>query len=174
MLERKVLAAVGHRVEREIGAPHPYYKQVERRRPDGTVFFEKIKREIPPGVSVHDEHVLKTVRKRAHHLEYWFSFLGISLGWTAVVGIVPVVGALYNVYMGIGTLRMSMGIEGGLSAWIFTTMLANIVVDFALTFIPIIGGSFHAIYKPNARNALVLDQYLRRRAYVALSSATLK
>lgn len=171
MLERKFVTAVGHRIEREFGAPHPYYKVVVRSAPDGTVYTENVKRDMPEGISKHDQHVLKAVRKRAHHLEYWFSFIGIHLGWCAVVGIIPVVGAIYNIYMGIGTLRMAMGITGGLSPWIFTVMLANIVIDFALTFIPIVGSSFHAIYKSNARNAVVLDHYLRRRASMDLSSS---
>lgn len=70
----------------------PFFEQVpvldKRGQPTGKV--KKVKKGIPHGVSDHDARVLKTVRRRAYHLDLsLFSLFGMKFGWSAIIGLVP-------------------------------------------------------------------------------------
>ena len=51
-------------------------------------------RDLPPGLSERDARILRAVQNRAYRLDRGFSILGFRFGWTALVGVVPVVGDL--------------------------------------------------------------------------------
>ena len=46
----------------------------------------RFKREIPPGLSARDVMILKSVKRRAYHLDKGFSVCGMQFGWTFIIG----------------------------------------------------------------------------------------
>lgn len=46
----------------------------------------RYQREIPPGLSKRDARILKSVKRRAHHLDTGLSLCGFRVGWTFFFG----------------------------------------------------------------------------------------
>ena len=49
-------------------------------------------REVPPGLSKHDEKILRKLKKRAHTLDNGFNMCGLRFGWTFIIGLIPIAG----------------------------------------------------------------------------------
>ncbi|KAG6816639.1 hypothetical protein H0H87_004385 [Tephrocybe sp. NHM501043] len=120
------------------------------------------KRAIPPGLSARDEKILKSVQKRAHYLDKGFSILGFRFGWTFFIGLIPVVGdaanASLNYYLVIRKAR-----QADIPSWLLQRMLFHNIVGAGVGFIPFVGDIVFAVYKPNSRNAALLEEMLRVR-----------
>ena len=154
---------VKKKVEHGFGVQDPYYVVQEVSQEDGTTKVDKVKREIPEGISKHDEEILEKVKKRAWRLELFFSLLGLNVGWGALIGLIPVVGDLVNLYLAYGTFKLASQIEGGLTSWEDSKMVANAGVNSALGFVPFVGDVAAAVYKGNTRNAILLNDILVKR-----------
>jgi hypothetical protein len=48
----------------------------------------------------------------------------------------------------------------GIPLWLFVRMVLNIFVDLMLSFVPIIGGMLHLLFKANAYNYQMLSDWL--------------
>ncbi|KAH0564949.1 hypothetical protein GP486_001657 [Trichoglossum hirsutum] len=124
---------------------------------------------VPPGISLHDAKVLRKVKRRAHHLDSaLFSFLGVRFGWSSVIGIVPVIGDVLDMFMALTVIDACKTIEGGLNSRILIKMYLNIVFDLAIGLVPFLGDIADAMYKCNSRNAILLEKLLRKRGLLAL------
>ncbi|KAG9030699.1 hypothetical protein FS837_003194, partial [Tulasnella sp. UAMH 9824] len=125
------------------------------------------KRELPPGLSDRDAKILKKVKKRAHYLDKGFSICGLRFGWTAVIGLIPVVGdvtdAGLNYFLVLRICR-----QADLPAWLTRQMLFNNAVSAGVGFVPVVGDLILAIWKANSRNAALLEEFLRVRGEEAL------
>lgn len=127
--------------------------------------IKKIRKQPPKeGLSPNDMKILKKFNKKAWNLDMLFSFCGVRLGWSAVIGIIPVIGDCINIYLSIQLVRMAQNIDGGLPVAIQSKMMANITLDFLLGITPVLGIVAGALYKSNSRNSLILEHYLRERA----------
>lgn len=102
--------------------------------------------------------------KKAWHLDMLFSLCGIRLGWSAVIGIIPVIGDIINIYLSLKLIKLAQNIDGGLPVTVQSKMMGNISIDFMLGLVPVLGMVAGAIYKSNSRNSLILEHYLRDRA----------
>ncbi|EKM58447.1 uncharacterized protein PHACADRAFT_117417 [Phanerochaete carnosa HHB-10118-sp] len=120
------------------------------------------KRELPPGLSERDAKVLKSVKRRAHHLDKGFNLCGVRFGWTFIIGIVPGAGdvadAALNYYLVVRKAR-----QAEIPDWLLRKMLTNNAVSAAAGFIPLLGDVVLAAFKANSRNAALLEEYLRIR-----------
>jgi hypothetical protein len=69
----------------------PYFESVPATRLDGKPSgkMKKMPKALPPGISEHDAKVLVKVKRRAHRLDAGWSFLGMRVGWSSVIGIIP-------------------------------------------------------------------------------------
>ncbi|KAF5094868.1 hypothetical protein D0Z00_003368 [Geotrichum galactomycetum] len=112
---------------------------------------------------------MQRVSRRAWNLDYLFSFCGYRLGWTAVIGLLPLVGDVLNAYLSFTVIRLANRIEGGLPIVLLAQMTGNVVLDFLLGITPILGSIAGALYKANSRNSLVLEHYLKERARANLA-----
>ncbi|ODQ64416.1 hypothetical protein NADFUDRAFT_27170, partial [Nadsonia fulvescens var. elongata DSM 6958] len=121
------------------------------------------KRPIPLGISDHDSHILTRVRKQAYRLEWEFSLFGLSVGWTAVFGVIPILGDLLKLWTSYQLIRQCDRIEGGLTNAIRGQMAINMVIDFVIGITPILGTFADALYKANSRNSILLEEILIRR-----------
>lgn len=144
-----------------LGVEDPYYEYVPIQKKNGTK-YKKITRRVPEGISQHDTSILETFKKRAYRYDYWFKLLGVQFGWASIVSVVPVVGTVIQTYWSLQLLGLARKIQGGLPLDLQLLFLLNIVIDFGLGFIPIIGSLIEIGYKANSRNFLLLEKHLER------------
>ncbi|AGO12258.1 AaceriAEL101Cp [[Ashbya] aceris (nom. inval.)] len=146
----------------------PYFEEVEfEKRPfwGGSTKVVKRRREkvIPDYIPKKDKSVLRRLKKRAYGMDMAFGLCGMRFGWLGVLGMLPVVGDIAGVVMSLLTLREANGIQGGLPLSVMLTFLLNIVVDFVVGLIPLVGDMISIAYKANSRNVLVLERYLNQK-----------
>lgn len=60
-------------------------------------------------------------------------------------------------------MRTCGEIEGGMPGSLKTKMLLNVIVDFFIGLVPFVGDIADALYKCNSRNAILLENYLRKQ-----------
>ena len=92
----------------------------------------------------------------------WFSFLGVKFGWSNLVGIVPIAGPIVSAYWSLSLLMTARKLDDGLPLDIQGIFITNIVIDFLLGLIPIVGDLIEIGYKANLRNFLLLEKHLYR------------
>lgn len=141
----------------------PYYHQIQSVDANGKTVFTKVKREIPEGISSNDVKVLEAIKLRAYRLELFFSVLGCNVGWSAVIGIIPVVGSIWVAYLSYKTIEIASAIDGGLTNWQRSKMMYNAAVNSAVGFVPLVGDVVQAVFKGNTRNAALLEEILIER-----------
>ncbi|PRT57092.1 hypothetical protein B9G98_04712 [Wickerhamiella sorbophila] len=163
--------AFKEKVEHEFGVEDPYYKEEEEVAEDGTVTTKRVKREVPAGISANDASVLKKTKLHAYRLELWFSMCGLNVGWSAVIGIIPLVGSALCAWLAFNTVSMADKIDGGLTNWQKSRMYYNATVTSAVGFIPLVGDIIQAVYKGSTRNAMLLEEILIERGQKNLSAA---
>jgi hypothetical protein len=82
-----------------------------------------------------------------------------------VIGIIPVVGDIVNLYLSLQLVKLAQTIDdGGLPSLVVSKMMTNIMIDFALGLTPVLGIVAGALYKANSRNSLILSHFLTKRA----------
>ncbi|KKY39344.1 putative ph domain-containing protein [Diaporthe ampelina] len=131
---------VGDKLEDNFGPENPRYDIFVTE--DGR--RKKLKKSLPPGLSAHDEGVLKTVQRKAYRYEWWIDIISLINALTLI--------------------RAARKVQGGLPAPTLVAMLLWALVDFAIKLIPIIGDILTAIIKPNTRNCMRVEALLRDRA----------
>lgn len=134
----------------------------------GPVTKKKMKRprQIPEGLSHNDERVLKRVMRRAYHLDMLFNVFGYKVGWSGIVGVVPVIGDLTGIVFSLLLFKTAREVDGGLPWDVQGYFLLNIIVDFLLGLVPIVGDFVEVMYKANSRNALVLEKHLKEKGRI--------
>lgn len=156
---------VGDKLEDNFGPENPRYDIFVTE--DGR--RKKLKKESPPGLSAHDERVLKTVQRKAYRYEWWFDChcccgIHVQFGTVTLWGLLPVVGDIISLFNALTLIRAARKIQGGLPAPTFVAMLLWALVDFVIKLVPIVGDILTAIIKPNTRNCMRVEALLRQRA----------
>ncbi|KOS19088.1 putative membrane protein [Escovopsis weberi] len=163
-------------VTNKFGSEDPYFEQVPATRLDGrpTGKVKKRKKALPPGISEHDGKVLTKVKRRAYRLDMsLFNFLGIRFGWSSVLGLIPAAGDSLDAFMALMVFRTCCQVEGGLPNSLKFWMLMNIVVDFFIGLVPILGDLADALFRANTRNAMLLEKHLREKGQKELRKSGL-
>lgn len=78
--------------------------------------------------------------------------------------IVPSIGDFADALMALWLAKKASKIDGGLPATLYAKMISNIMFDFAIGLIPIVGDIIDAVYRANTRNAWLLHVYLMAKA----------
>ncbi|KAI7786593.1 PH domain-containing protein [Diaporthe eres] len=156
---------VGDKLEDNFGPENPRYDIFVTE--DGR--RKKLKKSLPPGLSAHDECVLKTVQRKAYRYEWWIDChcccgLHIQFGTVTLWGLLPVVGDIISLINALTLIRAARKVQGGLPAPTLAAMLLWALIDFAIKLIPIVGDILTAIIKPNTRNCMRVEALLRQRA----------
>jgi len=131
---------------------------------------KKRKRAIPPGISAQDAAVLKAVRRRARLLDRGISFCGMKFGWNFIIGLVPIAGNVTSAVLN-SVLVVRKARQADLPLWLLSRMLANNAFPIGFGFIPVVGDFIMAAYKPNSRNAALLEQFLCTRGQELLQKS---
>jgi len=164
---------LGETIQNNFGREDPYFETVPATRLNGTPTGKTKRRRkaLPPGISEHDAKVLTKVKRRAYRLDMsLFNCCGIRFGWSSLIGIIPAIGDVIDAFMAIMVMRTCEQIEGGLPANVQMKMHINIVFDFGIGLVPILGDIADALFRANTRNAVVLEKYLREKGAKALKA----
>ncbi|KAK9468371.1 ph domain-containing protein [Lipomyces arxii] len=155
------------------GTEDPYFEEIPQDEINGRPKkAKKRKRPPPPGLSENDKKVLTRVKRRAYYLDMALCSCccGVGVGWSSVIGFIPVIGDVIALYLSLSVLRTAAMVDGGLPGWLQSKMMANIVIDFMIGLIPFAGDVIDVLYKANSRNALLLEKFLRDRGAANLKT----
>jgi len=162
---------LGETAKNHFGKEDPYFETVPATRLSGKhkKKGKKMPKAIPPGISEHDAKVLTKVKRRAYRLDMClFNFMGIQFGWGSVIGIVPAIGDALDLFMALMVVKTCDGVEGKLDQNVRNKMIMNVILDFVVGLIPFLGDLVDAMYKCNTRNAVLLEEFLRKRGQLAI------
>jgi len=84
--------------------------------------------------------------------------VGRKVGLDAVIGLVPVVGDLVSA--GIGLYLVSEARELGASRWLQARMVGNLLLDFLVGAVPVLGDFFDVLMRAHQRNLRMLQREL--------------
>lgn len=107
--------------------------------------------------------MILSLRKRCYRMELMFSFWGMKFGWLNVVKIVPVIGDICALCLSLMVFRDVRNATEGLPTDITAQCLFNIVVDFTFSLVPIVGDIVSVAYKPNCRNAMLIEEHIDQK-----------
>lgn len=113
-----------------------------------------------------DERRRKTERldRLAHWLDDRFEIpgTGIRFGLDGLLGLVPVVGDtatnLVSLYLVVEARRLDA------SGWTITRMLFNVLIDWLVGLVPLVGDIFDIGFKANRRNIAILKKQIDKSA----------
>ncbi|KAG0146317.1 hypothetical protein CROQUDRAFT_657471 [Cronartium quercuum f. sp. fusiforme G11] len=130
------------------------------------------KRDVPPGLSKKEERILRKIRKRANRLDKGFSICGFRFGWTAIIGLVPVLGDVVDASLSyILVIRPARKCE--LPPLLVERMLLNQAVATTIGLVPVVGDLLMAVWKVNSRNAALFEDFLIARGKANLEPTTI-
>lgn len=148
---------------RYLGLEDPYYETVYIPRPndpEGVPDSKRVRRPVPAGITKRDEDTLASIKRWAYRMDMWFLVLGLKAGVGSLVGLVPVVGPVVNCACLLYIYYLSTRLEGGLPWFLHVQVVFNIVLDFALGSIPVVGDLVRFGFKCNSRNFLMVNKHL--------------
>ena len=120
---------------------------------------------IPDLDPYEDEYTpqLRRIEKLAHLLDARFEIPGtkIRFGWDGIIGLLPGIGdtltLLPQLYLIYEALRLKLGTGTILK------MLLNILIDWLVGTIPVVGDLFDVAFKSNLRNAKLVAEAIREK-----------
>ncbi len=108
-----------------------------------------------------EEATLKRVEALATLLDARFELFGVRFGLDALIGLIPGVGdaatGLLSTYIIIEAAR------AGASPIILLQMVFNVLIDFIVGAVPVIGDIFDVAFRANVKNAELLKRHLEKR-----------
>ena len=106
---------------------------------------------------------LRRIEKLAHLFDAQFAIPGtkIRFGWDGLIGLLPGVGdtltLLPQLYLIFEALRFKLGKRTLLK------MLLNVLIDWLVGTIPVVGDIFDVAFKSNLRNAKLVAEAIRQK-----------
>jgi hypothetical protein len=105
---------------------------------------------------------LAKVRRLATLLDAEFEIAGRKVGWDAIVGLVPVVGDIAMAVVGAYPIYVAR--KHNLGKTVQARMAANLLIDWAVGEIPVLGDLFDVAFKANLKNADLLERAAKNRS----------
>ena len=106
---------------------------------------------------------LRRIQRVAHLLDARFSIPGteVRFGWDGLIGLISAVGdtltLLPQLYLLFDAIRLRLGWPTVLK------MLLNVLIDWAVGTIPVLGDVFDIAFKSNLRNANLVAEAIRQK-----------
>ena len=132
----------------------------------------EVKRRVDPVVAPFAGQVravldvdLKTDVERAKRLatllDSQFSVAGVKFGLDAIVGLIPGVGDLATTLAGLYPVWVAQ--RHGLGKLVKGRMLLNLLIDFLVGSVPVLGDVFDVGFKANLKNVSLLEKALAKK-----------
>lgn len=106
-------------------------------------------------------HTARTITKL---LDNNFEFLGFKFGLDPLIGLIPGIGELITAALSL--YLVWIGWQAKISTSTIIRMVLNVVLDFALGIIPIVGDITDFFYKSNTLNLKLLEQALNHNEVI--------
>jgi hypothetical protein len=149
----------------------PYFETVPATRL-GFKTKKKLPKAHPPGLTEKEAQTLTKAKRRAYRLDLALGeFMGIKIGWGAVIGIIPGIGDVLDMFFCLLVYRTICSVEPPLDTGLKMKMKFNIVIDFLLGIVPFLGDIADAAYKCNTKNVILFEEELRKRGKKRLKGA---
>ena len=103
---------------------------------------------------------MKAAEELANFLDGRFKFLKVRFGMNGVFGLIPVVGDLLVAFLSL--YLVWIGIKMRLPATAISQMLSNILTNFIIGLVPVIGDFIDFFHHANFKNLKILKQYTKR------------
>jgi len=104
---------------------------------------------------------LERVRKLAKLLDAQFSFAGIRFGWDGIIGLVPVIGDMATALVGVYPIHIAR--KHRFSKMLQWRMAGNLLIDWGVGGIPLLGDAFDVAFKANLKNLALLERAAAKR-----------
>ncbi|KAF9166010.1 hypothetical protein DFQ26_008856 [Actinomortierella ambigua] len=124
-------------------------------------FFKRGKKE-PIHLTPHEVEILAKVKRRAKALDTAIDLGFAKIGLDPIIGLIPVAGDVVTTAMGLNVVRTAK--QADIPDWLVRKMLLNVAIDFGMGFVPVIGDIGDFMFKANARNARLFEEFLYERA----------
>ena len=102
-------------------------------------------------------HHYKIAQMLAHLLDTQFSVLGFKFGFDPLLDFVPVAGDVFAALLSLYIVYI--GHKAGVPRKHKIRMITNVVIDFLLGLIPVVGTIGDFIYKSNTKNLKIIDEH---------------
>lgn len=109
------------------------------------------------------ERALQRLDRYARRLDSQFRIPGtnIRFGLDPILGLIPglgdLVGLVLSLYLVVEAIRLGAGVG------LVLKMLANLLVEFVIGLVPVIGDAFDVMWKANNRNVRLLRNHISRK-----------
>jgi hypothetical protein len=123
-------------------------------------------------IKMTDEERLAQVKWFAALMDDQFRVPGTSLrfGWEPILGLFPGIGDVLT--SALSLLIVQHAWQTGASKLTLARMIGNVVADFAIGAVPILGNLFDFVWRANRKNARLLEQHLARAKQTPLVRAS--
>ena len=112
---------------------------------------------------------LRRARLLANWLDNKFNIAGIRFGLDSLVGLIPVAGDVLSFLAGLYPLHLAA--KHDLGTIVKTRMAGNLLIDFGVGAIPLVGDVFDIGYKANVKNLKLLEEALEKKRRLAASTS---
>ncbi|KAI0250268.1 hypothetical protein BJV78DRAFT_1283397 [Lactifluus subvellereus] len=118
---------------------------------------------VPQGLTNKEAAILQKVHRRATFLDKGFSVCGAEFGLAVVIASFPGFGDIAHPMLGYA-LIVHQARKTKIPWWLTRRMVLNLAVAGAIGILPGLGGVLLTSFRPNVRNAALLEEYLRMRS----------
>jgi hypothetical protein len=107
------------------------------------------------------EEDLRRARLFANLMDAEFEVLGVKFGVDALVGLVPGIGDTLSGLAGLYLVYLAR--KHRLGKWVEWRMVGNLVADWAIGVVPVVGDFADVAFKANLRNLAILEKAVEKR-----------
>lgn len=111
------------------------------------------------------EHHLKIARLLANLLDSQFSFLGFKFGLDPLIGLIPWIGDAISMVLSFYIIWIAKRLA--LPKEKINTMVRNLVTDFVLGLVPVLGDVADFFFRSNKMNLDILEAHLKTHPKIA-------
>lgn len=140
----------------------PNLSHLSPRRPRSPATVKEINKRISALSPEDRQRLIARLRKIAHLFDDAVTIPGtnIKLGWDAVIGLVPFVGDATTTAVSAYFLWEAHRL--GASRWTMVKMVGNVLIDFLVGLVPLVGDLADIGFRANRRNMKLLEKELDR------------
>ena len=163
--------------QNKFGREDPYFEELPATdlngNPKPNSKPKRVKKRINAAIPEPDREVLTKVKRRAYRLDNCISICGIKFGWSSILGFIPAAGDFLDLFMALMVLNTAMKVSPGKDRDMLRgKMMMNIIVDFFIGLVPLLGDIADTFFRANTRNAVALEKMLEERVKRQAGSAS--
>ncbi|KAF9436582.1 hypothetical protein BGZ76_003534 [Entomortierella beljakovae] len=125
-------------------------------------FFKKDNKKPAVVLSERDARILAQVKSRAKLLDTGINLGCAKVGLDPIIGLVPVAGDAITLALAFQLIFTAQ--KADIPNSLNRQMIFNVVIDFGMGLVPIVGDYCDFMFKANDRNAQLFEEYLYERA----------